>query len=58
MRFENKGVIVTGGAGGIGRETSFHFAAEGASVAIADLDLTQANRVADEIKAKAANFFQ
>ena len=52
MRFENKGVIVTGGAGGIGRETSFHFAAEGASVAIADLDLTQANRVADEIKAK------
>ena len=57
MRFENKGVIITGGAGGIGRETGFHFAAEGASVAVADLDLDQANRVAEEIKEKGGKAF-
>ncbi len=50
MRFENKGVIITGGAGGIGRETGLHFAAEGAFVAVADLDLELAGRVADEIR--------
>ncbi len=50
MRFENKGVIVTGGSGGIGRETSFHFAAEGASVSIVDLDLDLAKWVAKEIE--------
>jgi NAD(P)-dependent dehydrogenase (short-subunit alcohol dehydrogenase family) len=57
MRFENKGVIITGGAGGIGRETGFHFAAEGASVSIADLDLDQANRVAGEINDKGGKAF-
>jgi meso-butanediol dehydrogenase/(S,S)-butanediol dehydrogenase/diacetyl reductase len=57
MRFENKGVMITGGAGGIGRETGFHFAAEGASVAVADLDLDQANRVAGEIKEKGGKAF-
>ena len=52
MRFENKGVIITGATGGLGRETSFHFAAEGASVAVTDLDIDLATRVADEIKEK------
>ena len=52
MRFENRGVIVTGGAGGIGRETALHFAAEGASVTIADLDLELARRVAEQIEAQ------
>ncbi len=52
MRFENKGVIITGATGGLGRETSFHFAAEGASVAVTDLDIELATRVAEEIKDK------
>ena len=57
MRFENKGVIITGGTGGIGRETSFHFAAEGAAVGVADLDLELAERVASEINAKGGNAY-
>jgi meso-butanediol dehydrogenase/(S,S)-butanediol dehydrogenase/diacetyl reductase len=49
MRFDGKGVIVTGAAGGIGRETCQQFAAEGAAVAVCDLDQTMAARVAAEI---------
>jgi meso-butanediol dehydrogenase/(S,S)-butanediol dehydrogenase/diacetyl reductase len=49
MRFEGKGVIVTGAAGGIGRETCRQFAAEGAAVAVCDLDQTMAARVVAEI---------
>ncbi len=37
MRFENKVVIVTGGASGIGEATVRRFAAEGASVVVADI---------------------
>lgn len=36
--FANKSVIVTGAASGIGRTTAIRFAAEGASVCVADLD--------------------
>ena len=46
MRFENRGVIVTGGAGGIGRETAIHFAREGAAVTVADREGEQAREVA------------
>ena len=52
MRFKNKGVLITGATGGIGRETCFHFAEEGATVAVTDLDLDLAKRVAEEIKDK------
>ena len=52
MRFENKGVLITGATGGIGRETCFHFAQEGAAVAVTDLDLNLAERVAAEIREK------
>ena len=38
MRLENKQAIVTGGAGGIGRATSLALAAEGAAVAVVDLN--------------------
>ena len=41
MRFENKGVLITGATGGIGRETCFHFAEEGAAVAVTDLETTR-----------------
>lgn len=37
-RFQNKVVIVTGGAGGIGRAAAVRFAAEGASIVAVDLD--------------------
>lgn len=50
MRFEDKGVIITGATGGIGRETCFQFAAEGASLAVTDLDLELAERLAAEIR--------
>ena len=52
MRFENKGVLITGATGGIGRETCFHFAEEGAAVAVTDLDLDLAERVTAEIREK------
>ncbi|NHC02705.1 2-hydroxycyclohexanecarboxyl-CoA dehydrogenase [Acinetobacter sp. 187] len=48
----NKVVIVTGGAGGIGSATCRRLAAEGAKVAIFDMNVEAANTLADEIKAK------
>lgn len=38
MEFENKGVLITGAAGRIGREVALEFAREGAKVALMDLD--------------------
>lgn len=49
MLLENKVVIVTGAASGIGKEIAFEFAREGARVVIADLALDQAKSCADEI---------
>ena len=51
MRLQNKNAIVTGGAGGIGRATSLAFAAEGAQVAVVDLNVEAAEAVAEEIRA-------
>jgi 2-hydroxycyclohexanecarboxyl-CoA dehydrogenase len=50
-KFENKTVIVTGGAGGIGGAACRSFAAEGAKVAVFDMNLEAAQKVADEITA-------
>jgi NAD(P)-dependent dehydrogenase (short-subunit alcohol dehydrogenase family) len=50
MLFEGKVVIVTGGAGGIGRATATAFAKEGAHAVIADLDATGAETAAKEIR--------
>jgi 2-hydroxycyclohexanecarboxyl-CoA dehydrogenase len=49
MRLEERIALVTGGASGIGAATARRLAAEGARVAIADLDLDGARVVAGEI---------
>ncbi|MFI7321386.1 SDR family oxidoreductase [Streptomyces venezuelae] len=45
----DKGVVVTGGGGGIGAALARRFAAEGARVVVNDLDGTKAKAVADDI---------
>lgn len=50
-RLEERVAIVTGGGGEIGRATALRLAAEGAMVAVSDLDLTTAEAVASEIRA-------
>ena len=52
MRLKNKVAIVTGAASGIGKEIALIYAQEGAKVAIADLNLDQANQVVAEIQSK------
>jgi len=52
MQLRNKVAIVTGAASGIGKEIALRFAAEGAKVAIADLNQQAAQAVADEIVRK------
>jgi meso-butanediol dehydrogenase/(S,S)-butanediol dehydrogenase/diacetyl reductase len=51
-RVEDRVVIVTGGAGGIGSAAARAIAAEGAKVLVADLDELAARRVADAIVAE------
>lgn len=48
-RVQDRVVIVTGGAGGIGAAACRAIAAEGAKVVVADLDATAAQAVAEEI---------
>jgi 2-hydroxycyclohexanecarboxyl-CoA dehydrogenase len=50
-RFANKTVVVTGGGGGIGGATCRRFAKEGAKVAVFDMNLEAAQKVAKEIEA-------
>jgi 3-hydroxybutyrate dehydrogenase len=51
MRLKDKTAIITGAASGIGKDIALVFAREGASVAIADLNLVAADAVAAEIRA-------
>jgi 2-hydroxycyclohexanecarboxyl-CoA dehydrogenase len=50
MRFDGRTVIITGGGGGIGGATCHRFAREGARVAVFDLNLDAAERVAASIR--------
>lgn len=49
-RFANKTVVVTGGGGGIGGATCRQFAKEGAQVAVFDMNLEAAQKVANDIE--------
>ena len=51
MRFKDTSVLVTGGGSGIGRAVSKRFAAEGASVLVADVIPERADAVVEEIHA-------
>jgi 2-hydroxycyclohexanecarboxyl-CoA dehydrogenase len=50
QRFESKTVVVTGGGGGIGGATCRRFAREGAKVAVYDMNLDAAEKVASGIR--------
>lgn len=49
-RFDGKTVVVTGGGGGIGGATCRRFAKEGARVAVLDLNLEAAQKVAADVR--------
>ena len=51
MRLENQVAVITGGAGGIGRETGLLFAAEGASCVLSDVDEEKGAAAVEEIQA-------
>lgn len=51
MRLQDKVAIITGASNGIGRETALLFAAEGASVIVADVDDTRGEQTAQDVQA-------
>ena len=54
MRLTEKVSIITGAGQGIGRATALKFAAEGAKVAVCDINLDSVYETVREIDAKAA----
>ena len=51
-RLDDRTIIITGGAAGIGRAYATGFVQEGASVVIADIDGVGAERAARELEAE------
>lgn len=54
LRFDNRTVLVTGGAGGFGSQTCRTFGERGANVVVADLNLEKAAEVAAELPSAVA----
>ena len=50
MRFENRGVLITGAGSGIGRSSAISFAKEGAIVGVSDIDANTAERTVEAIE--------
>lgn len=57
QRFENQVVLISGGAGGAGRASSLRFAAEGAKVAIVDIQAQAGNELVTEIESAGGHAF-
>ncbi len=57
MRLKNKVTLITGGGSGIGEATVLRFSEEGAKVVINDVNVDNANSVAEKIKAKVAKYW-
>jgi len=55
LRLDGKAAFVTGGARGIGKSIAFALAEAGADVAIADIDIDEAAKTAEEIKSIGVN---
>jgi NAD(P)-dependent dehydrogenase (short-subunit alcohol dehydrogenase family) len=51
LLLDKRVAVITGGASGMGRATALKFAGEGCDVAVVDLQLEGAQKVADQIKA-------
>jgi 3-oxoacyl-[acyl-carrier protein] reductase len=51
-RFAGKAVVITGGGAGIGRTFGHRFAAEGASIVVADIDPAAGERTVAELAAE------
>ena len=49
MRFEDKTIVVTGGASSIGAATVKRFASEGAKIVVADYDTNKANSLLETL---------
>ena len=49
MRFQDKGVVVTGAGGGIGHAACLEFAKEGAIIAACDVDIEMAERTVEDV---------
>ena len=49
-RFENKVVVITGAAGGIGRATAMRFASEGARIVAVDLEDSELNQTKETVE--------
>src|SRR4051812_33515884 len=57
MRFSNKTVIVTGGAGGIGLAIASRFASEGANIVLADIKMDHLKQAAETLKLDPASIW-
>ena len=55
MQVKNKIVVVTGAGSGIGKATAIHFAKHHATVVVSDINLENAQKVADEIVTNGGN---